>query len=302
MGIEAASVAAGAIARAWLRRRCGARYFGAVPEGDTIHKLAALLRDELEGVVLTQARCEGTALTEMVGQVVGDVFAHGKHLFVVGGGLVVRTHLGITGDWHRYAAGAAWQRPRWQASVLLATSAREYVCFRPMEVEVMRLRGMRLRALLRKLGPDLIDAEFAPHDAVSRARARHGGDAPLCDVLLDQQVAAGIGNVYKNELLFDARRHPLTPLCALHDAELLALFTRAAQWLRDNLGPGLRQTRAPTLADAATPDPDSAAHLWVYGRGGEPCLRCGGVVGYARLGRRPRGTYWCAGCQGGGAP
>lgn len=267
-----------------------------MPEGDTIHKLATLLGGELEGETLTQARVEGQTLREMLGQPVADVFAHGKHLFVVAGGLAVRTHLGLTGDWHRYRAGAAWQRPNWQAAVWLATGQCDYACFRPMQVEVLRA-GARLRALLQRLGPDLIDADLAPPQAAARARAQHDPAAPLCDVLLDQQVAAGIGNVYKNELLFGAGLHPLTPLVAVDDARLVALFTQATTWLRANLGPGLRQTRAATLADSAVPDADSAATLWVYGRGGEPCLRCGGRVAYARYGRRPRGTYWCPACQ-----
>jgi endonuclease-8 len=105
-------------------------------------------------------------------------------------------------------------------------------------------------------------------------------------VLLDQRVAAGIGNVYKSELLWLHRLAPSTPLGSLDPAGRRALYADAARLLRANLGPGARVTV-----------PGVPGGLAVYGRGGRTCPRCRDTVRRATLGTPPRGTWWCPGCQ-----
>ncbi len=121
-----------------------------------------------------------------------------------------------------------------------------------------------------------------------RARALLEPEAPLTDVLLDQRVACGIGNVYKSEVLFLRRHLPDSPLGTVDDEALGACYELASELLRSNLGGGRRVTRR---------EGDEAGRLWAYGRGGAPCLRCDGVITYARLGHHHRGTYWCPACQ-----
>ena len=122
-----------------------------------------------------------------------------------------------------------------------------------------------------------------------RARALPA-DSLMVDVLLDQRVAAGIGNAYKSELLFLGRISPAALLGDLDDPTLLALYARAAQLIRANLGGGPRTTR---------PAHAGGARLWVYGRRDEPCLVCGTRIRITRHGRGQRSTYWCPACQGG---
>jgi endonuclease-8 len=192
------------------------------------------------------------------------------------------------GTWHRYREGETWRKPRCQASLELLTDDDVFVCFNAKEVELVATASVRERILKTRLGPDLIDAETNPRIVVRRARALLSAETPMVDVLLDQRVAAGIGNVYKSEVLFIRQCPPLRSLESINDTALEACYATAADLLRRNLGGGRRITRF---------ERDDAGRLWVYGRGNLPCLRCGTRISYARLGKDLRGTYWCAGCQ-----
>jgi endonuclease-8 len=267
-----------------------------VPEGDTIHKLAAVLRAELGGPPLIEARLAGHPIETFLSRPVDAVDAHGKHLLIGVGDRVLRTHLGMDGSWHRYAPHAQWQRPRWQATVVLAHAERTFVCFRAKEAEVLERGGARARGFFRRQGPDLIDTRTEPHAIARRARDRLPGGTPLCDVLLDQRIGAGIGNVYKSELLFLAGRDPRDPLRSIDDADLAGIFDRAQRLLLRNLRPGPRRTRASRPLTAVT-DLAEDGSLWVYGRWQQPCAVCRAGIRYARLGRQNRSTYWCPQCQ-----
>lgn len=261
----------------------------AMPEGDTIHKLARALAPGLIGqrprsIVLAR-RHHGTAPSGRI----GAVYARGKHLFIeFDHGEAIRTHLGMYGSWHRYAPAEPWRKPERQASLVLKTDLAIYVCFNAREVEVLRVGGLRDQALRARLALDLL-AEEVPFDQIPRkARAFCDPETPIVDVLLDQRIACGIGNVYKSEVLFLQACHPSTPLHQISDQALLGLYRCAAELLRRNLGPGPRVTRA---------DQNAASRLWVYRRVGQTCQRCGTRICAARLGRHWRSTYWCPGCQ-----
>lgn len=262
-----------------------------MPEGDTVEKLARALGRSLTGAVLESVCVWGEPVAALRGATVTRVFARGKHLLIeTDAGLMVRSHLGMRGTWHRYRPGEPWQRPAWQAALALATAGEVLACFNAREVECLRAAGLRHRDLAAQLGPSLLDPGLDP--ARLAARARHGRDplVPLADLLLDQWVASGIGNVYKCEVLFLEGCHPLLDLGAVDDDRLARLYTRARELMGRNLGRGPRATRA---------TPDAQGPLWVYGRQGRPCLRCGTRIRYARLGRGARATYWCPHCQPG---
>lgn len=260
-----------------------------MPEGDTIRKLCTYLRGELRGETITRCTSRRPLGASMEGRRVEDVSAHGKHLVIaLEGGLHLRSHLGMYGAWHRYGPDERWRKPEWQAAVALWTGSHAYVCFNPREVVLVRGAALRERDLHRRLGPDLTQPGFDAGQAVRRAREFAAPETPMVDVLLDQRAAAGIGNVYKSELLFLEGIHPQTALGEVDDEALATLLDRAAGLLRRNLGAGPRVTR---FAD------DDAGRLWVYGREGEPCLGCGTAIRCERLGRYLRVTYWCPSCQ-----
>lgn len=257
-----------------------------MPEGDTVHKIIAALRPYLLHKMLVEAAVGREPDARLAGAKVDVLFAHGKHLFfVLSRGVVVRVHLGMHGSWHSYRPGEKWRRPAHQASLLFATEHDVLVCFQAAEVELMRREGLRYHDARRRLGPDLTGEEEVDLDAVvARARTLLAPETPIVDVLLDQRIASGIGNVYKSELLFLERVHPRQSLGELQDDALRRLYGTARTLLRSNLE-GPRRTRPG--------DPP----LWVYDRPRKPCLRCGTKLEHAKLGRDLRGTTWCPSCQ-----
>jgi len=261
-----------------------------VPEGDTIHKIANYLAPRLESLPVDRLEiADRDAARRIEGRRITSVSASGKHLFIAfDDDTALRSHLGMYGAWHRYAPGERWNKPRRRASVVLEAGGDTYVCFNAKEIEVVRSPSVRERIVATRLGPDLVASGVDTAAVVARAREFANEDTLVADTLLDQRVAAGIGNVYKSEVLFINRRLPATRLTDVDDAELAEHYSLAADLLRRNLGGGRRVTRFET---------DSAGRLWAYGRRGLPCLRCEGRISSACLGRHHRGTYWCAGCQ-----
>lgn len=261
-----------------------------MPEGDTVHKIATYLAPRLVGRTIEQAVLPDTEDAQaMAGQRITGVTARGKHLFIeVDEQRAIRSHLGMHGSWHRYAPGETWQKPRARASVVLSVGGEDYVCFNAKEVEVVELDSVRERIVHGRLGPDLVADEIDDASIVARAREFLEPETLIADVLLDQRIASGIGNVYKSEVLFIERLLPQIELGATPDAVLAACYRSASELLRRNLGGGPRITRF---------ERDGAGRTWAYGRDGRPCLRCDGRIETARLGRHQRSTYWCKSCQ-----
>ena len=125
--------------------------------------------------------------------------------------------------------------------------------------------------------------------AFERLRLRSGME--IAEALLDQRVVAGIGNVYKSEVLFIESVNPWTPVSALSDERLLALITTARRLLRENI-----QTASPHRVTTRG-DPRARGSLWVYGRTNRPCTRCSTPIRTRRQGQLNRPTYWCPQCQ-----
>ncbi len=260
-----------------------------MPEGDTIFKLAEYLRPELSGRRLVAGQVRGIESADLAGRCIGEVFAKGKHLFIAfDDRRLLRSHLGMWGSWHGYAPGERWRKPRRQASIILDLGERVFVCFNPLQVEILREAGVRRRRLDVALGPDLLAAQGDFDAMLARAREIAAAQTPIVDVLLNQRIATGIGNVYKSEVLFLERLAPHASLGDLDDDRLLRLFRRARHLLGRNRHGGPRVTRRAN---------DDAGRLWVYGRTGQPCLVCDDRIRSAKLGQGLRSTFWCPSCQ-----
>jgi endonuclease-8 len=271
-----------------------------VPEGDSIHRVARRLRPRLEGRRLVDARVRGDVrVAALVGKQVAAVESRGKHLLVrAAEGPTVRVHLGMRGRWRRFEPGARWRRPRRLASLILATDDDVLACFRA-QVEVLHgPRPEQARSLVG-LGPDLLDDDLDPERVTQRvlAAARADPGRPVGVLLLDQRVAAGLGNVYKSEVLFLGGVDPRTPAGALDRATVHALYELGVTLMRANLGSGWRITRG--VLPGEPPHRPGEARYYVYGRAGRPCFRCGGRVGRLHQGEQARSTYWCPACQPG---
>jgi endonuclease-8 len=261
-----------------------------VPEGDTIFRTAASLRTWLGDRELTGARSTSPSVPAhvLVGDRVADVEARGKHLLIrFASGRVLHTHMRMTGSWHVYRAGERWKRPAGGARVVLEAGDRVAVCFDAPVVELLAARMEAVHPALQELGPDILREPFDPTEVVRRARTRLPG-TPVGEILLDQRVVAGIGNVYRSECLFLAGLAPDTPLSVVPGDRLLLAVGEAARLMRANAGPAAGARRDVGLGPG---------RHWVYGRQGRPCRRCGAAVRVARIGRQARTAYWCPSCQ-----
>ncbi|HJR61161.1 MAG TPA: DNA-formamidopyrimidine glycosylase family protein [Vicinamibacterales bacterium] len=278
-----------------------------MPEGDTIFRAARTLHRALAGTVVTSFDSVFPKLTRVhvdtpiTGRTIESVTASGKHLLMAfSGGLVLRTHMRMNGSWHIYRPGERWQRGRGDMRIVIATAGYVAVGFNIPVAEWLKAGALERHPELRRLGPDLLAEDFDAQEATRRVRATP--DAEISDVLLNQRVMAGIGNVYKSEVLFACRVDPFAAVRTLSDEQVACLVTTARRFLRDNVSEGL--AAIPTPGPRTSPGfrrttrrDHPGERLWVYGRAGEPCRRCGTPVKIAKQGRGPRLTYWCPQCQ-----
>lgn len=259
-----------------------------MPEGDTVHRTADRLRQALLGAALQ--RFDAPRLSGPLpapGTTVERVEARGKHLLLwFGDARVLHTHLRMTGAWHLYPPAATWQRPRSAARVTLTVPETVAVCFDAPVFELLDAAALSRHPGLRELGPDLTTDRPDLDRAVARL-AGVAGETPIADALRDQRIATGVGNVYVSELCFLHGLDPRTPVAVVDTGLRRELLSAAHRLLRANL----TTPRRTTVPGAR------AGELWVYGRTGRPCRRCGTAIRRAPVGRHGRPGYWCPRCQ-----
>jgi endonuclease-8 len=274
-----------------------------VPEGDTIFRAARTLHRVLAGKQVTRFESVYPALTRIaddhpiVGRTIDSVSARGKHLLIAfSGGLTLRTHLRMNGSWHVYPAGARWQRPARDMRVLVGTRDAVAVAFNVPIAELLTVRELARHREIQALGPDLLsdDTPFDRAEVIRRLRGR--GREAIADALLNQRVVAGIGNVFKSEILFLAGVDPFATAAALSEAALERLVGIARDQLAANVM-SQSQTLSPAVGRRTTRSLDPREKLWVYGRGGKRCRRCGTAIRSKKTGLHARLTYWCPACQ-----
>ena len=253
-----------------------------MPEGDTVHRAARQLAGALGGRVLTRSdfRVPRYAVTDLAGRVITGSVPRGKHLLLrTDDGLTVHTHLKMEGRW-RITPAAGRLRDSYRIRLILANEQWRAVGYQLGIVEV--LPTAQEDRITGHLGPDLLGPDWDPGEAVRRLRADPGRSAG--EALLDQRNLAGIGNVYKSEVLFLRGIRPWRPVGAIHD--LGALVSLSHRMLQANKDRARRVT---------TGDQRRGHETWVYGRRERPCRRCGTRIRCAELGDRV--TYWCPACQ-----
>jgi len=275
-----------------------------MPEGNTIHRLAIALAPRLTGKRLERVTTQGLA-RGVAGSTVMSVAAHGKHLVIeLDRGGYLRAHLGMNGRVRSYARAPgevmlAKLSPG-RVSLALVTDDGVYLWIGAPTIEIADRRGARHGMAVAALGPDLLDDGFDVPAAAARAAAH--GTRRIADVLLDQRVVAGIGNIYKSDALFVAGIDPRTPVAQVEPAALEAIYGAARRLMLATLpAPGMaspRGERKPLLSSRGFAGGRSSteAHL-VYGRTGQPCPRCGARIECYSLGEPPRWTWSCPTCQ-----
>jgi endonuclease-8 len=276
-----------------------------MPEGDTIYRAAATLHRALAGQQVVRFESMFPALTRvhddrpLTAMTVERVRSVGKHLLMhFSGGLVLRTHMRMNGSWHVYRPGERWRRHARDMRILLATPAFEAVGFNIPVAEFIKAdteRDLARHEPLSTLGPDLLDPEFDRGEAVRRLRIR--SSSSIAEALLNQRVLAGLGNVYKSEILFACRIDPFAAVAELDDTQLASLVDMGRKLLLANVVAPQAGITTYTGYRRTTGRANPGERLWVYGRGRQPCRRCGTHIHVRKHGTDARLTYWCPACQ-----
>ena len=259
-----------------------------MPEGDTIYRAAAALRTALVGRPMLSFDSRNLdGVQPQVGRVIEEIESFGKHLeFAWDDGVVLHTHMRMTGSWHLYHPGERWRRPQREMVVAIGVGQWQAVCFNAPTVECYRSFDKRRHPGFGHLGPDLTKDAPNIDGCLDRIDRFADSNEPIAEVLLDQRIACGVGNVYKSEVLWHCG---ISPFRAISDVDLatrrMAIET-AARMLQENR----MRTRRVTA-------PDTPGGLAVYGRNGLPCPRCHAAVKVQRTGEHLRATYWCPACQ-----
>jgi endonuclease-8 len=292
-----------------------------MPEGDTIYRAARALQKAIGGKIVTGFETELAKLarvnddTPLAGRVVEKVESRGKwSLIFFSDDLILVTHMLMSGSWHLYRTGERWQMGRAQMRVVIRTADWEAVGFNIPVAEFHTARSLARSSQVPKLGPDILSESFTVEGGVARmaAYARENPEAETAVVLLNQGVLAGLGNVYKSEVLFAAGVNPFRAMRTITLREMQAIVDVAQRYMKANVvdatpaskdrSPGTPDGRGDGIVTYSgnrrtTHAMDREERLWVYRRQGRECRRCGATVMMRKQGVQARSTYWCPACQ-----
>jgi len=200
------------------------------------------------------------------------VEARGKHLLIkFDGGQMLHSHMRMTGSWHVYAPGEKWLKAERHAKAVLTFDDVVAVCFNAPIVDIVADETR-----IAHLGPDILERPFDVCAVI--ARARRGPDATIAELLLNQRVCAGIGNIYRCDTLWEVHMDPWTAPDAIDDSTLARCYETARALMR-----------SASLSRRHTPR--------VHGRGNRPCRRCGTPIAVRAVGPQARMLFWCGHCQ-----
>ncbi|MGA3372384.1 MAG: DNA-formamidopyrimidine glycosylase family protein [Terracidiphilus sp.] len=275
-----------------------------MPEGDTIFRTARALGRALTGKPITGFRSTFPLLTRfhddmpLTGQFVQSVESRGKWLLIhFSGGGTLATHMLMSGSWHIYRPGEPWQQPRGNMRIVIENSDYIAVGFRVPVARMLTALSLARDTKIPRPAIDVLSPEFDPEAAARRLLAHRSEE--IADVLLHQEVLAGVGNVFKSEICFVVAVNPFLKAGALSREQVASLIAAAQKLVAANvledsgdtiLTYGGRKRRT-------THESDPGASLWVYDRKGEPCRRCGEPIRGRLQGPDARITFWCPRCQ-----
>jgi endonuclease-8 len=275
-----------------------------MPEGDTIFRAARALNRALAGRVVTAFETSLAKLGSVddqhpiAGRTLERVEARGKWcLIFFSGDLILLTHMRMSGSWHIYRTGERWRAPRSAMRIVITCGDVQAVGFSIPVAEFHTARSLERSAHVRDLGLDVLAATYRV-DEGARALREYGSahpDAEIGNVLLNQHVIAGIGNIYKSETLFAAQVNPFRRMRTIGDRELERVVEIAQRYMQANVAEGKGEANPGTRG--TTGAMNRGARLWVYRRQGQECRRCGAIIEMRRQGTGARSTYWCPSCQ-----
>jgi len=275
-----------------------------MPEGDTIFRTARSLSRALVGKPVTVFRSTYPLLTRfnddtpIPGQLIERIEARGKWLLIrfSGGGILV-THMLMSGSWHIYRHGERWQQPRFNMRIVIENSDFVTVGFRVPVAEMHTAQSLLRDRRIPTPEIDVLNPAFDATAALLRIQAHVSEE--IADVLLHQEVLAGVGNEFKSEICFVTGINPFARVSTLTTDQLQAVIGASRKLVHANIledsgdmivtygGHGRRTTH----------QSDPTERVWVYGRNGEPCRRCGDLIRRRIQGPDARVTFWCQRCQ-----
>ena len=262
-----------------------------MPEGDTVWLSAKRMHEAFAGEVLTRSdfRVPSLATVDLSGLTVVSVRPRGKHMLTeLSDGRLLHTHFRMDGTWHLYRPGDRWTGGAdWQVRVVLENASWVAVGYRLPVVDLVSSAD----EAVGHLGPDVLADDWDLEEALRRLRASPEREIGMA--LLDQRMLAGLGNLYRTEVLF---LRGLTPWVTVGDVpDLPALVEKGRRLMLANRGHWEQST---------TGSLRRGEHHWVFERAGRPCRRCGTRIVSALQGEAPyeRLSYWCRRCQLGPAP
>ncbi len=274
-----------------------------MPEGDTIFRAARTLNKALAGQVVTGFESQLPKLSRvdhdspLSGRMIVKVEASGKWMLMhFSGGLTLLTHMLMSGSWHIYRPGEAWQRAAVDMRIVVKTEKIWAVAFNVPIAEFHTSDTLRRRQGFRSLGQDVLATEFDPAQSVAQLCAR--GDLEVGVALLTQSIMAGLGNVFKSEVCFACGVNPFLRMDELQAEQVVCLVNTARKFLLANVtdSSGDRMVTY-TGMRRTTGRASREERLWVYGRRSEPCRQCGTPIQSRKQGSDARTTFWCPQCQ-----
>ena len=278
-----------------------------MPEGDTIFRSARALERALAGHVVTGFETGLAPLarvndeTPLVGRTVEKVESRGKWcLLHFSGDLILVTHMLMSGTWHLYRTGEKWWMGRSRMRAVIRTADWQAIAFNVPICEFHTARSLERSSQVPKLGPDILSDEYTAESgaAILRRYAAENPHAEIAVVLLNQRVLAGLGNVYKSEVAFAAGVNPFRAMGTITEREMSVMADVSHRYMKANVLDGSGDGIITYSGNRRTThNANREERLWVYGRGGQECRRCGATVMMRKQGEQARSTYWCPECQ-----
>lgn len=259
-----------------------------MPEGDTVWLTAHRLDQALAGreISVFDLRVPQLATADLRGASVVDVVARGKHLLMrFDSAMTLHSHLKMDGSWYITRAGVSPKRfPDYEIRAQVGNADWLATGYRVHDLTIVPTADET--RLVGHLGPDVLGADWDIAAAAQRLRAN--ASVAIGEALLDQRNLAGVGNLYKSEVLFVERVSPFVRVDEVRDIEsMLRSVFRLMRANRDH------------PEQSTTGLMGRGQQHWVYGRRGEACRRCGTAIQRTEQGPPlyRRSTYWCPGCQ-----